>query len=371
MKTAFKLAPVAMLCAFATASHAQSSVTLYGLISGGIGYVSNQKGHSQVAALSGTNQNPRWGIKGTEDLGQGTSAIFQLENGFNVMTGSAAQNGRMFGRQAFVGLSGKTYGTFTFGRQYDAVHDYIGPVIIASNGVNIGDNDNGYNDIRVQHSVKYVSPTWYGLNLTAQYGFSNAAGAANNNNAYSFGLGYENGPLRWSAVYAQYNHPYSSTNQDGAISNDYASALLIFNKSATSPAVFASKQRIAGTGGFYTIGRAQFAALLTDVRYDYLDNSHLHLQNVGVNVVYSMTPALKLGAAYGFTNGKYDVINKRPQWHQVNLQADYFLSKRTDVALTVIGQLAARDAQHAQIFTADSSSTKHQLMATVGMRHVF
>jgi len=368
MKTLFKFAPIAALCALTTPhAHAQSSVTLYGLISGGIGYISNQNGHSAVQALSGTNQNPRWGIKGSEDLGQGRAAIFQLENGFNVMTGSAAQNGRMFGRQSFVGVADKTYGTLTLGRQYDAIHDYIGPVIIASNGVNIGDNDNGYNDIRVQHSVKYVSPTLAGLNLTAQYGFSNATGFANNN-AYSFGLGYENGPLRWSAVYAQYNHPFSGSNQDGAVANDYASPLLIFDKSATSPSVYAGKQRIAGTGGFYTIGRAQFAALFTDVRYDYLDNSHLHLQNFGVNVVYSMTPALKLGAAYGFTTGKYDVINQRPQWHQVNLQADYFLSKRTDVALTVIGQQAAGDAQ---IFTFNSSSTKHQLMTTVGMRHVF
>src|SRR5476649_2325595 len=322
-----KLAPLAVLGAFTASSYAQSSVTLYGLISGGVGFATNQGGYNAYEALSGTNQNPRWGLKGREDLGGGLSTVFQLENGFNIMSGTASQNGR----------------------QYDAIHDYIGPVIIASNGVNIGDNDNGYNDIRVQNSVKYVSPEYRGLKATAIYGFSNSTGFGDNN-AYSFGVGYENGPLKWSAVYAQYNHPDSPTNPDGAISNDYASPILIFDKSATHPSVFASKQRIAGTGGFYTIGKAQFAALFTDVHYDYLDNSHLHLQNFGVNVVYTMTPSLFLGAAYGYTNGKYDVINQKPQWHQVNLQADYFLSKRTDVALTVIGQLAAGDAQHAQIF---------------------
>ncbi|SAK95979.1 porin [Caballeronia ptereochthonis] len=370
MKTLLKLGPLALLGAFATHTHAQSSVTLYGLISAGVGFATNQGGKNAWQALSGTNQNPRWGLKGKEDLGQGLSAIFQLENGFNVMTGAAAQNGREFGRQAYVGLSDRSYGTLTFGRQYDAIHDYIGPVIIASNGVNIGDNDNGYNDIRVQNSVKYVSPDYRGLKLTSQYGFSNATGFANNS-AYSFGIGYEHGPLRWSGVYAQYNHPYSSTNPDGAIANDYASPLLIFSKSATSPSVFASRQRIAGTGGFYTIGRAQFAALFTDVHYDYLDNSHLHLQNFGVNIVYTMTPALFLGAAYGYTQGKYDVIDTRPKWHQVNLQADYFLSKRTDVALTVIGQQAAGDAEHAQIFAYNRSTNKHQLIMTLGMRHVF
>jgi general bacterial porin, GBP family len=55
----------------------------------------------------------------------------------------------------------------------------------------------------------------------------------------------------------------------------------------------------------------------------------------------------------------------------VNLQADYFLSKRTDVALTVIGQQAAGDAQHAQIFAFARSTTTRQLVATIGMRHVF
>ena len=234
MKTLHKLAPLAMLGAFATHACAQSSITLYGLISAGVGYATNQGGKNAWQALSGTNQNPRWGLKGKEDLGQGLSAIFQLENGFNVMTGTAAQNGREFGRLAYVGLADRTYGSLTFGRQYDAIHDYIGPVIIASNGVNIGDNDNGYNDIRVQNSVKYVSPVYYGLKFTALYGFSNATGFANNS-AYSFGLGYERGPLRWSAVYAQYNHPYSGSNPDGAIANDYASPLLIFAKSATGP----------------------------------------------------------------------------------------------------------------------------------------
>lgn len=369
----FKLTPLVVLSALSAlpvVSHAQGSVTLYGLISAGVGFATNQGGHNAYQALSGTNQNPRWGLKGKEDLGGGTSAVFQLENGFNVMSGTASQNGREFGRQAYVGLSDRTYGTLTMGRQYDAIHDYLGPVIIASNGVNIGDNDNGYNDIRVQNSVKYVSANYRGLKGTAQYGFSNSTNF-NDNSAFSFGVGYEHGPLKWSAVYAQYNHPYSNTNSDGAISNDYASSLLIFDKSATAAAAYASKQRIVGTGGFYTIGRAQFAALFTDVHYDYLDKSHLHLQNFGVNVVYTMAPDFFLGAAYGYTDGKYDVINQRPKWHQVNLQADYFLSKRTDIALTIIGQLAAGDAEHAQIFAYTRSTSTRQMIATLGVRHLF
>ncbi|KWK76694.1 hypothetical protein WM16_11630 [Burkholderia ubonensis] len=105
---------------------------------------------------------------------------------------------------------GCAYDMLTRGCQYDAIHDYIGPVIIASNGVNIGDND-----IRVQNSVMYMIPDYYGLKPTVQYGFSNATGFANNN-ACSLGIGYEHGPPRWSAVYVQYNHPYMLNGIDGA-----------------------------------------------------------------------------------------------------------------------------------------------------------
>ncbi|MFX7090752.1 hypothetical protein ABTH94_21870, partial [Acinetobacter baumannii] len=68
---------------------------------------------------------------------------------------------------------------------------------------------------------------------------------------------------------------------------------------------------------------------------------------------------------------KYDTINKNPKWHQINLQADYFLSKRTDVAITYSYQLAAGDATKATIFGFPSSSDKKQAVLMLGMRHVF
>ena len=88
---------------FATAAHAQSSVTLYGLIDAGITYSNNQAGHSAWQATSGTVNGSRWGLRGSEDLGGGLKAIFTLENGFSIMNGTSKQSSRMFGRQAFVG----------------------------------------------------------------------------------------------------------------------------------------------------------------------------------------------------------------------------------------------------------------------------
>ncbi len=74
---------------------------------------------------SGFAQGSRWGLKGTEDLGGGLKALFQLENGFNASNGKAAQGGLMFGRQAYVGLSDNQWGSVTLGRQYDSVIDYL------------------------------------------------------------------------------------------------------------------------------------------------------------------------------------------------------------------------------------------------------
>jgi GBP family porin len=352
-------------------AQAQSKVEIYGLISGGIGYLSNQGGPHNLEALSGTNQNPRIGFRGQEDLGGGDKAIFNLENGFNMMTGAAAQSGRLFGRLSYVGLSSNKLGTLTLGRQYEAVKDYLGPVVIASNGVHIGDNDNGYNDLRAQNSVKYISPTFNDFNVTALYGFGEAAGDTSTNRVMSIGSGYKVANLRWAVAYTQMDTPNSSKSSDGAIGNDYASSLLLFNKSAVNSSYGVRRQRISGTGGIYTVGNTDFGAMYSNVKYEYLDNTRLTLQNFDVNLVNHYTPALNLGASYFFTTGKYDTINTNPKWHQFNFQADYFLSKRTDVAITYSYQIAAGDAKYANIFGFPASSDKHQGVLMLGMRHVF
>ena len=73
---------------FASAVHAQSSVTLYGLIDAGITYTNNQGGHSNVQATSGSVSGSRWGLRGSEDLGGGLKAIFTLETGSTSRTAS-------------------------------------------------------------------------------------------------------------------------------------------------------------------------------------------------------------------------------------------------------------------------------------------
>src|SRR5258708_2326440 len=95
-----------------TNCYAQSNVTLYGAIDNGLDYTSNMAGKISYQALSSVKWGSRVGFLGREDLGGGEAAIFTIENGFSGTTGVLQQGGLLFGRQAFVGLSGP-WGTFT------------------------------------------------------------------------------------------------------------------------------------------------------------------------------------------------------------------------------------------------------------------
>ncbi|CAE6877384.1 Outer membrane porin protein [Paraburkholderia aspalathi] len=163
----YKIGGLIVMSTITVGAHAQSSVTLYGLISTGIEYVSNEGGHSAAAMVSGANQNNRWGLRVIEDLGGGLKAVATLENGFGSTDGKLGQGGRMFGRQAYVGLSSDQYGTLMAGRQYDVLFDYLdriepqamGPGL----GTSVGSNDNVEGNFRYNNSVKYRSPNFVGL----------------------------------------------------------------------------------------------------------------------------------------------------------------------------------------------------------------
>ena len=106
-------------------AHAQSSVTLYGVIDNGIAYSNSQttlgstsNGAHNVQLSPGIWEGSKFGMKGSEDLGGGLSAIFNLMSRFNSANGSAQFPGAMFAQQAWVGLQDKAYGSLTLGRQY-------------------------------------------------------------------------------------------------------------------------------------------------------------------------------------------------------------------------------------------------------------
>ncbi|RXV71780.1 porin [Burkholderia stabilis] len=366
-----------------TSAHAQNSVTLYGLIDEGVNYTSNVNGHSAWEMSSGIVQGSRWGIKGGEDLGGGFKAVFRLENSFDVNTGRLNQGGREFGRQAYVGLSKDGVGTLTFGRQYDSLVEFLGPLTAnGSWGGFIFDhpygNDNTDNFFRLDNAVQFYSADLSGFQMSATYAFSNSAGQFSLNNAQSVGAGYSNGPLTVGIGYLNVNR--GGANTVGAVTTDDAGFL-------------AERQRVFGAGINYQLGKAMLGFVYThsDMKnptsFQYISGSivpagqavsHLKFHNYEVAATYQVTPALLLGAMYYYTQGSLDASGgkSRPHWQTVGLMADYNLSKRTDVYIQgsymKVNGSTGTALDHAYNPAADdSSSNDRQLMARIGIRHKF
>jgi len=162
------------------AACAQSSVTLYGVIDAGVERISNVSGTTssvtRMPGQSGGSLPSRWGLRGTEDLGSGLKTVFALESGISVDKGSnnTNQGGRLFGRQAWVGLSGN-WGQLSFGRQYTMYFwtlldaDSFGPSIYG-----LGSLDAGIPGARSDNTVAYKS-TFSNVTLGATYSFGRDA----------------------------------------------------------------------------------------------------------------------------------------------------------------------------------------------------
>jgi general bacterial porin, GBP family len=351
---------------------AQSSVTLYGLISTGLAYVSNAGGRNQWMFANGNEQGPRWGIKGREDLGGGYSAIFALENGFSVSNGTLANGGRLFGRQAFVGLTNDRLGTLTFGRQYDEMALQLGWAesanIYASIATHVGDNDNLYNTQRFNNAIRYQSPNLMGFNIAGSYAMSNSTSGFSDNSAFSLGMNYVRAPLKIGIAMSQFNHPASLTNSGAAVDSSSYGFSSIFTSNLGKFGV--SSQRILGAGVTYDFGFMSATAVYTNVLFNYLDNTGLRLQNGELTLTHNFSPSWLVGTAYNYTSGEYSG-GRRINYNQVNIGTVYSLSKRTDLFLVAIGQRAGGSASNAQIYSLSPSSTKNQFALESGIRFKF
>lgn len=380
-KTHFAAAVLGLIAA--GAAQAQTNVTLYGVLDGGLAYISNTGGNKNFRTADGLQSGNRWGLKGSEDLGGGLSAVFNLENGFNLMDGSLGQGSREFGRQAFVGLSSKTLGTVTIGRQYDSVVDFVSPMTSAKLwatklGAHVGDVDNLYNSFRINNSLKYTSANYAGFSFGALYGFSNQASSGGNtgfatNRTYSVGAGYNNGPIKFGIGYMEVSNPASTVNTGGSVTGDYSGDFYTTRVGTTSYGV--DKQRVLATAGSYKFGNATVGLIYSNTQLKYLSGTGARVSNYEINGSYNITPTLLVGLSYTYTDASTQsstLANQSPKYHQINAAVDYNLSKRSDVYLVGIYQKAAGDATAASILgSGGASSSKTQAAVVAGLRHKF
>ncbi|MEQ0770683.1 porin [Paraburkholderia tropica] len=388
-------AAVGLVSVAPVVAHAQSSVTLYGIVDAGIGYVNNIKGGSVVQATSGRLSGSRWGFRGNEDLGGGLSAVFTLEGGFKANDGTSAQGGRLFGRSAYVGIAKSGVGTFTLGRQYEPLADLVAQYAgsgIWSPSTHVGDNDNLNQTFRINNAVKFRSDPIAGFTVDGMYAFSNQASGTGtgfgNNRAWGIAANYVHGPFSIGGGYVVLDHPNTTTNTSGAIGgtsttngDDYSGAFF-YNLDGG-----VARQQIAAAGANYKIGKAIAGFAFSHTQLDYTDGSSRKFNNYDANLRYLITPATTLIGVYTFTDGRANNLpgtggaSLDPTWHQFTLGVDYALSKRTDVYVSATYQLAAGDASTrvgstyrriASIaYAGGASSTNRQVDVFTGIRTKF
>lgn len=342
---------------------AQSSVTVYGLLDTALAYTTNvdAAGHNMTKMPSLTGSLPsRIGFRGVEDLGDGLQAVFTLENGLSPDTGTQGQGGRLFGRQASVGLKGR-YGTLTLGRQINMTFiatqksDVIGPNLFSISSIDLY-----LPNARSDNAVGYLG-SFGNVTAGATYSFgrdaSSAGGAAGTSCAGEVAgnakacrqatalLGVDNG---LAGVTASYDIMYGNTGAAGGLSGSDNSDRRV----SLNGYVFAGAIKIGGG----VIGRTTRAVTgLMESSIAYLGAS------------YPVTPLLQLDAQLA----RRDVRHSDADARLLVARLTYFLSKRTAV-YGGAGRMSNGGASAIALDaggTVGAGKTQNGLMA--GLRHNF
>jgi len=353
-----KLIALAVAGLASTAAFAQSNVTVYGVADGSFDVVKVSNGAAAGTELGNTNRvstnSSLIGFKGAEALGNGLTAVFQFESGVSFdNTGALSAS-----RDSFVGVAGG-FGTVVLANLTGPTRALGSALDVNAGATGIGVNSAllgklGGNlvgttttattaatgaagsfatttcdrsstcasifDTRWKNAIAYVSPTYYGLNLTAAYVANEnkslrgtqALGTDINTSGYDLGLKYANGPVMAAVTYNAVDLGNS-------------------NASFTGKSTDVSDFRV---GASYDFGIATVRALFDSARADNYSTIGKVTQNVwGLGATYNVTPAGKLLAqAYFARDLKMNGTSSKDTVAKLyELGYEYSLSKRTMV----------------------------------------
>lgn len=393
---------IALAVLGAAASAQAADISLYGVVDTGLAYTYNDNwarsgedvvhstdGESSLEMASGINASSRFGIVGSEELGNGMKVAFKLESGINTDDGSLGQGGRLFGREASLTLSGD-FGKISAGRMGGVgssagTYDYVYLIGEAFDG---GDfNIWGMTaSSRYDNMITYETPEFAGVKVTAQYSFDGDTGADNND--YSNAEDGQHGTEGKSTV-----DRYASLAVTGGFGNlQFVGAYEYFNHAADS--AVKDDGHLFHLGGNYDFGVTKVFALAQyyqgirnaagwDLSGDLIENDVADFTTDGFKGyglhLGSITPigGGDLTVAAYFQDGKLenaadvnttDSFDVDAQYVGVTARYVYHLSKRTDAYL---------GAGYAKA-TLDTSSLgdvhdmeKELIQAYVGLTHRF
>jgi predicted porin len=314
--------------AVASGSQAQSSVILYGELDNAIAYYNNA-GHGSIVEMQGADLTAnQWGIKGSEDLGNGFKAIFNLENGFNINTGKLSQGGRLFGKNAWVGLNSENLGKVTIGRQLDATVDLVQPLTADGYGpafTTPGDADNNDNTFRLQNAVKYTSPVYDGLQFVAMYALGGVAGDVSSQGSSSAALAYSHGAFSVAAgyIFAKNDGPdgvgTADQTQNNSVTPLFGAVPFVGSRLITHVAAQYVWNNFTANVRY---SNAQWKPYVTFIAF----NRTQTFNTGAASLNYQMTPAVALNIGYTYTRS---TGGSSATYNNVAAGMEYSLSKRT------------------------------------------
>jgi predicted porin len=372
-----KLIVLALASAFAVpAFAATSNVDIYGQLDVSVDYVSGLGSLPSTSSFGGASNHAwrlssnasRIGLKGSEDLGGGLAAIWQIEQGVRLDAGTGQANGSLWGNQrnTFLGMKGG-FGTVLAGTHdtpyklstgsldpfADTAGDY-NAIIGSFDGVNTS-------DLRLGNVLAYISPTFSGLTGAIATSFLKETGMSNftgSPSAWTAMVNYANGPLYLAAGYEIAKHVGTTVGFDDV---DIRSWKL---------------------GAGYTFGNATVNAIYDNIKLsNNTSTTDVKRSAFGLNGVYNMgNIALKAGI---YKAGKISNTSDTGAMFY-ELGADYNLSKRSKLYAVyahtnndsnadycVGGSLDAGFGSSGVNTTCSRFTGKDPSAFSVGMRHTF
>lgn len=352
------------------AAMAQSSVTIYGIADAYVGVDTTKKtsaanGETKInqGVVNGSGlSSSRWGLKGSEDLGGGLSAVFTLESGFDISTGTlanttgqkdaAASGSTLFGRTASVGLKGN-FGEARLGRQYTAYDDirsafnnvYDSNTFATTSAVWASPSIAGYSN-RVNNAVSYRSPEFSGFSGAVVYGFGEDKTTAHSAaNSVSLNVKYANGPLAVAYAYQREKEEVGST---------------LFSATSAAPATIANSRKYNLFAASYDFGVAKLTGAYNQAKDDQTKDKQYQ---IGVSVPFGAA-ALAAGYAHSKSEGLAAVQGNKSTGF--SLLGTYGLSKRT----TLYAGYINTKVETPNVAATVTNESKRDLFAA-GLRHTF
>lgn len=352
------IAALAVLCAAPDFAAAQSNVTIYGLFDMAIVRESGGAAGSVNKITSGVGAGSRLGFKGTEDLGNGMSAFFLMENGFQGDTGTLGQGGLLFGRQVYVGLQGG-FGSVMLGRQYTPQYLAVASIDPFGSGY-AGDTKNlmtatGNGTSRMDNTVKYVSPTMGGTTAEVVYAPGEVSGDNKAGRQFGGGLTYKSGPVMLRLAYHNRNNDTATvktaTNGRNLVvggTYDIATTRLHFAYAVNKGINSAIPRNTANPFGYATP-----PVLSTDSR----------------DVLLGLTVPVGPGSFVASYIDKDDKTRFDQDAHQVAAGYRYNLSKRTEL-YAVLAKITNKNGAGYTVGSSIEGGTGDKAL-NLGIRHAF